>query len=218
MLSGSLRGDLPVLLGRLGSYRLKGLIGRISNRLLSVLAGIASFLFTLLGFLLLRGLDQQIAFSVSLGLFALLIVWIAAERPNSRHARAVAALIDRLMAVRSGDLASPAPVLVREEMPALAAAVDGLFEQVRSTLADVNAMALYDPVTALPNRAHFRREAEQMLAAAGPDGRSALLLLDLRGFMAVNDRLGHAAGDQLLVMVADRLREMIKNERRGVAK
>src|SRR4051812_47782636 len=118
---------------------------------MSVLAGIASFLFTLLGFLLLRGIDQQVAASLVLGLFALLVVWIAAERPNSRHARALSALIERLLAVRGGDLASPAPDLVREEMPALAAAIDALFEQVRTNLDNVNAMALYDPVTSLPN-------------------------------------------------------------------
>ena len=155
-------------LDRARPKRLPASIGRISNRLLSLLAGFAAFVFTLLGFLLLRGLDQQVAASLVIGLFGLLVVWIAAERPNSRHARAVAALIDRLIAVRAGDLATPAPALVREEMPTLAAAVDGLFEQVRSTLDNVNAMALYDPVTALPNRLHFKREAERIPRAGPP--------------------------------------------------
>ena len=70
------------------------------------------------------------------------------------------------MAVSRGDLASPAPPALQREMPALAAAVDGLFEQVRSNLDDVQAMAMYDPVTALPNRVHFRREAERILGRA----------------------------------------------------
>jgi diguanylate cyclase (GGDEF)-like protein len=189
-------------------------VGRISNRLLSFLAGAAAFILTLLGFLLLRGLDQQIAASLIIGLFGLLVVWVAAERPNSRHARAVAALIDRLMAVHGGDLASPAPALVREEMPALAAAVDGLFEQVRSNLDNVNAMALYDPVTSLPNRLHFKREAERILKERAEQDRTALLFIDLDGFKEVNDRLGHAQGDQVLVMVANRLRIVIKAEGR----
>ena len=201
-------------LDRARPKRLPASIGRISNRLLSLLAGFAAFVFTLLGFLLLRGLDQQVAASLVIGLFGLLVVWIAAERPNSRHARAVAALIDRLIAVRAGDLATPAPALVREEMPTLAAAVDGLFEQVRSTLDNVNAMALYDPVTALPNRLHFKREAERILKGRPSEDCTALLFIDLDGFKEVNDRLGHAHGDQVLVMVANRLRIVIKAESR----
>jgi diguanylate cyclase (GGDEF)-like protein len=185
-------------------------VGKISNRVLSVMAGLSAFVLTLLGFLLLGSLNQQVAASVVFGLFALTIVYMAAERPNSAHARAVAALIDRLMAVSRGDLASPAPAALKREMPALAAAVEGLFEQVRSNLDDAQAMAMYDPVTALPNRLHFRREAERILGAR--DSGAALLFVDLDGFKEVNDRLGHAHGDQVLVMVANRLRVVLKAE------
>lgn len=179
---------------------------------MSVFAGASAFLFTFAGFLLLSGLDEQLVASMLIGLFALMLVWIAAEKPNSGHARAVSALIDRLLAVRSGDLTSPAPTQLRSEMPALAAAVDGLFEQVRSNLDNVNAMAMYDPVTALPNRVHFRREADRILKARPSDDRTALLFIDLDGFKEVNDHLGHAQGDQVLVMVANRLRVVVKAE------
>jgi diguanylate cyclase (GGDEF)-like protein len=185
-------------------------VGKISNRVLSVMAGLSAFVLTLLGFLLLGTIDQQVAASILIGLFALAVVWMAAERPNSAHARAVAALIDRLLAVSRGDLTSPAPAALKREMPALAAAVDGLFAQVRSHLDDAQAMAMYDPVTALPNRLHFRGEAERILAAG--DRVAALLFIDLDGFKEVNDRLGHAQGDQVLVMVANRLRVVLKAE------
>ncbi len=118
-------------------------------------------------------------------------------------------MIERLLAVRSGDLSSPVPAAVRREMPELASAVDALFEQVRSTIDDVNAIAMYDPVTSLPNRLHFRREAERVLQARG-DGRVALLFIDLDGFKNVNDNLGHAHGDEVLAMVAARLREGVR--------
>ena len=185
---------------------------RIGNGVLTVFAGIASFTLTMLGFLLLGRLDHQIVASLFMGLFALLVVRVATERPNSSHARAVAALIDRLLAVGRGDLRSPAPPIVREEMPALAAAVDGLFDQVRTSLDDFQTMAMYDPVTALPNRLHFRKEADRMLASRGPDQQPALLFIDLDGFKEVNDRLGHAQGDQVLTMVANRLRVVVKAE------
>ena len=187
-------------------------LAKISNWFLSAFAGLASFIFTFLGFILLSGLDEQLVASILMGLFAVMLVWIAAEKPNSQHARAVSSLIDRLLAVRSGDLTSPTPALLRREMPALAAAVDGLFEQVRSNLDNVNAMAMYDPVTALPNRIHFRREADRILKAREGDDCTGLLFIDLDGFKEVNDQLGHAQGDQVLVMVANRLRVVVKAE------
>jgi diguanylate cyclase (GGDEF)-like protein len=187
-------------------------LSRISGNLLSLFAGAAAFVFTFIAFLLVQGLDEQIAASLFIGMFALMLVWIAAEKPNSGHARAVTALIDRLLAVRTGDLVSPAPPPLRAEMPELAAAVDGLFEQVRSNLDNVNAMALYDPVTALPNRIHFRREADRILKARAGEDVTALVFIDLDGFKEVNDHLGHAHGDQVLVMVANRLRIVLKAE------
>jgi diguanylate cyclase (GGDEF)-like protein len=191
---------------------LESTVREVSNRVLSVFAGMAAFVLTMLGFLLLGTIDQQIAASLVIGVFALVIVRLAAERPNSEHVRAVDALVGRLLAVGRGDLSSPAPNVVRQQMPALAAAVDGLFEQVRSTLDDVHAMAMYDPVTAIPNRIHFRREAERILASVQPEGAAALLFIDLDGFKEVNDRLGHAQGDQVLVMVANRLRIVLQAE------
>lgn len=188
------------------------MIERAGSLCLSVAAGIASFVFTLAAFLMIQGLDEQIVASLSIGLFALLIVWLASEKPNSGHSRAVAALIDRLLAVGSGDLASPAPRIVREQLPALASAVDNLFAQVRSNLDDVHAMAMYDPVTALPNRTHFRGEAERMIADLARIDGLALFFIDLDGFKEVNDNLGHAQGDRVLAEVARRLRHVVKGE------
>jgi diguanylate cyclase (GGDEF)-like protein len=66
--------------------------------------------------------------------------------------------------------------------------------------------ATHDPLTGLPNRAHvFGRLAAAL--EAGRDTRAALCYLDLDGFKAVNDRLGHEAGDELLVTVARRIGE-----------
>jgi diguanylate cyclase len=188
------------------------IIGKISNVALSLCAGVSAFIWTLLAFLLLREIDQQLVASLVTGVLAIMVVWIACERPNGRHARAVTALVDRLLAVRTGDLSSPSPQALREEMPTLASAVDGLFDQVRSNLENVHAMAMYDPVTSLPNRVHFKREAERILKARAAGGRLALLFIDLDGFKEVNDSFGHAQGDQTLTLVANRLRASVKQE------
>ncbi|HUN76840.1 MAG TPA: EAL domain-containing protein [Steroidobacteraceae bacterium] len=67
--------------------------------------------------------------------------------------------------------------------------------------------AHYDPLTALPNRLLFREHLAQELAAASP---GALLYIDLDYFKRVNDGFGHLAGDQLLAVVALRLRAAVK--------
>ena len=184
---------------------------KISNAILSGMAGFASFVFSLTAFLYLTELDEQILASLVAGTFCLLICYIASERPNTEHARALSALADRLMAVEKGDLTSPAPSLLKRTIPKLAAAVESLFDEVRSSIENAHALGMYDPVTSLPNRLHFRSETDKLLNSVSK-GQSAMLFVDLDRFKAVNDCLGHARGDQLLVMVANRLRVVVTAE------
>ncbi len=68
-------------------------------------------------------------------------------------------------------------------------------------------LARYDSLTSLPNRTLFQDALEKACASSVP---FALLCLDLDGFKGVNDTLGHAAGDALLVAVAGRLRSCVR--------
>ena len=184
---------------------------KISNAILSGMAGLASFVFSLGALLYLTELDQKILASLIAGAFCLLISYIASERPNTEGARALSALADRLLAIEHGDITSPAPALLKRTMPKLAAAVDSLFDEVRSSIENAHALGMYDPVTSLPNRLHFRSEVDKLLSQVG-NSQSAMLFVDLDRFKAVNDCLGHARGDQLLVMVANRLRVVVTAE------
>ena len=72
--------------------------------------------------------------------------------------------------------------------------------------------ALHDALTDLPNRAYFVERVSQAQARVrrDPDYRFAVLFIDFDQFKAVNDNLGHAAGDRLLMEIAGRLRTCVR--------
>jgi diguanylate cyclase (GGDEF)-like protein len=195
-----------------------GTAQKFSNAILSCAAGTASFLFSLGALLYLTEFDEKMLAALVAGAFCLLVSYIAAERPNSENARALSALSERLLAVEDGDLVSPAPAAVQRVMPKVAAAVDSLFAEVRASIENAHALGMYDPVTSLPNRLHFRSEADKLMSEVLEGAQSAMLFVDLDRFKLVNDSLGHARGDQLLIMVANRLRVVVNAEFTGSAR
>ena len=69
--------------------------------------------------------------------------------------------------------------------------------------------ATHDPLTGLPNRKAF---AARLTDALQRGEGCAILFCDLDGFKSVNDRYGHAQGDQLLIEVSQRLRESVRTD------
>ncbi len=91
------------------------------------------------------------------------------------------------------------------------AELNTLFAQLGSKNAQLEQMALYDHLTALPNRTLFTDLVQrEMLHARRAQQRFGILFIDLDRFKAVNDSLGHAAGDVLLVEVSQRLRHAVR--------
>ncbi|MEN9890934.1 MAG: hypothetical protein RLY78_1229 [Pseudomonadota bacterium] len=83
-------------------------------------------------------------------------------------------------------------------------------EQAELGRRTMESLAHTDPLTGLPNRRGLQAAMAPALALATPGRALALYLIDLDGFKPVNDRWGHETGDELLCLVAQRLREQVR--------
>ncbi|WP_169064262.1 diguanylate cyclase domain-containing protein [Geodermatophilus dictyosporus] len=84
-------------------------------------------------------------------------------------------------------------------------------DRTSAALARIQELAYTDPLTGLLNRRRLEEQVEAAVWETRARGDAlGLLFVDLDGFKAVNDRFGHAAGDELLQVVARRLRDRVR--------
>lgn len=82
---------------------------------------------------------------------------------------------------------------------------------MKSREVELSQKAHHDPLTGLANRAQLHEYVEQVVGGIATDAIAAVCFFDLDGFKAVNDKYGHAAGDEVLVHVAERLRNSVRS-------
>jgi len=100
---------------------------------------------------------------------------------------------------------------VEEELRRTAAELVRSNTELKQAETQLRQMAYHDPLTGLPNRKLLQDRLQQALTWAGDHGQlAALLFLDLDGFKAINDTLGHQTGDLLLKAVAQRLTRCLR--------
>jgi len=107
------------------------------------------------------------------------------------------------------------PVNAARFQPAALDPGTGALETANNLLLDkereLRRLALQDPLTGVANRLFLNDRIERAISHARRSGdHVALLMIDLDNFKPINDRFGHAVGDQLLIAIANRIRAMVR--------
>lgn len=124
--------------------------------------------------------------------------------------RAVQPLVDMqqpLDRIAQGDLEVSVPPSSHREIAAVGDALETALAKIRERDAHLTRLANFDPLTGLTARYHFIQELGERLAnQAG----GALFFIDMDQFKHVNDTYGHDAGDEVLVQIAGRLKQLVR--------
>lgn len=144
--------------------------------------------------------------ATALALLVAVLVGRGVSRPVERLAKAARRIED-------GDYTQPLPVRGTDELSMLAGAFNRMQYGIGDREARIRHQASHDNLTGLPNRVQALSALQGILARAHANGRHcAVLMLDLDHFKEINDTLGHAFGDGVLKVVAERLRKTIRSE------
>src|SRR5674476_1040008 len=109
------------------------------------------------------------------------------------------------------DVLSTTYTEIDDERSTMKRSIDLTSHEMRSLHEELSRQALQDTLTGLPNRAALIRHLDQSLEACARAKQGlALLFIDLDGFKQVNDSLGHAVGDELLVLASQRIRACMR--------
>ena len=175
--------------------------------------GLNPYLFFIIGGTCAGSLMQNMAYGRAALYFAgppLVSAFAALLISGTTHALVIAAdaLLLAVMMVRASQLSEASFIrsqIDRLKAVALAGSLSDANVEIRQSYHQLASLANRDPLTGLGNRALFNQRLRGLLDGTVPSGTLALLVIDLDRFKAINDTMGHGAGDAVLVEIAERL-------------
>lgn len=211
--------DLASLLGQSivtseGLEELNAALGRFNFRAVSAPLPDGGILLALVPTRDLIGASTELSLIMLTGAILLVLALVPVCLVLARDiARPLETMVSSSEDMAGGQYQQRVPPTPIRELNNLANAVNHLAQQLEIQLAKLAHQAFYDPLTDLPNRALFSDRVEQGLARAARRGHPvAVMFLDLDNFKLINDSLGHRAGDQVLIEVAQRLTACVRSE------
>jgi diguanylate cyclase (GGDEF)-like protein len=151
-----------------------------------------------------RSLERQALVVLLLTLAAALVLGIGLARGIGLPLQRVVRAAD---AIRRGDYGQRVATRSGGEIGLLADAINAMQEGIADREAQIRHQASHDGLTGLPNRRFVEQALARRLAAQEP---FAVLRVNLLGFRAINDALGHDVGDRVLCTMAERLRGTLR--------
>lgn len=160
---------------------------------------------------------QRLTYSGSLQLLAgmltltavLLLLVVAAVRLRRPVLQDIDAALDALACLTRNE--SAPPIVTRYvEFASAAADINRIAQQVHDQREQLATLSLTDSLTGLPNRRAFEARFPQAQGLAERQHPVALVMLDIDHFKGVNDRYGHGVGDQVLLALAQSLKELTR--------
>lgn len=142
-----------------------------------------------------------------LGFIAVLLIW----RLSRSLSQPISEMVAAAESCANGNLDIALPVRTDDELGHLARALNTMAKELKVSHRRMRHLANYDALTGLPNRHLFQDRLRHALHTADRGGHQiGLMFLDLDGFKAINDSLGHGLGDEVLKLAASRLRESVR--------
>lgn len=175
--------------------------------------GLNPYLIFIIGGICAGSLMQSTAYARTALVFAgppLLAAFISLIISGTTEALVIAAdaLLLAVMMLRASQLSEAGFIrsqIDRLKAVALAASLSDANAEIRQSYHQLASLANRDPLTGLGNRALFNQRLRNLLTGDLPGDTLALLAIDLDRFKAINDTMGHGAGDAVLIEIASRL-------------